>query len=51
MCISHANNGNININGEDAIYLQVQTTTVETSLPKNNVVSTTNTLPFSTIRP
>jgi len=51
MGISHANNNPINISGKDAIYSQVQTTVVETSLPQNNVVPTTNNPPFSTIRP
>ena len=33
------------------MHLQVQTSTVETSLSQSNVVSTKNTLPFSTTRP
>ena len=51
MVVSHAKNNPINISGEDTMCSQVQTTVVEISLPQNNVVSTTNTPPFSTTRP
>ena len=49
--ISHANNDPINVSGEDVMHSQVQTSTVKTLLPPNNVFSTTNTPPFSIMRP
>ena len=48
---SHANNDPINVSGEDVMHSQVQTSVVETLLPQNNIISTTNTPPFSTTRP
>ena len=51
MGVSQPNNEPINVSDEDAMHSQVQKIIVETSLPQNNVVSTTNTPPFSTTRP
>ena len=51
MGASQPNNEPINVSGEDTMRSQVQTTNVETSLPQNNLVSTTNTPLFSTTRP
>ena len=48
---SHANNDPINISGEDVLSSQVHTSIVKTSLPQNNIISTTNTSSFSTTRP
>ena len=48
---SHTNNDPTNVSGEDVMHSQVQTSVVETSLPENNIIPTTNTLPFSTTRP
>ena len=49
--IIHANNDPINVSGEDVMRSQVQTSIVKNSLPQNNIISTTNTPPFSTMGP
>ena len=48
---SHTYKDPTNVSGEDVVRSQVQTDVVETSLPQNNIISTTNITPFSTTRP
>ena len=48
---SHTNNDPTNVNGEDVMCSQVQTSIIKTLLPQNSIISTTNIPPFSTTKP